>query len=109
MAWQLPPEAFGGWVPKIPDLDAYEDRALAALRQDLRDAKLNDAGVTVIPLVRNAPPAEVLCQESRDADMLVVGSRGLGGFKGLLLGSVSQECAQHALCPVVIVRAPSRV
>jgi nucleotide-binding universal stress UspA family protein len=37
------------------------------------------------------------------ADLLVVGSRGYGGFRGLLLGSVSQQCAQHAPCPVVII------
>jgi nucleotide-binding universal stress UspA family protein len=42
------------------------------------------------------------------ADMLEVGSRGLGGFRGLLLGSVIQQCAQHAQCPVVIVPAEER-
>ena len=43
----------------------------------------------------------------RIADMLVVGSRGHGGFSGLLLGSVSHQCAQQAPCPVMIVRGPA--
>ncbi len=48
--------------------------------------------------------AEALVEASRHADLLVVGSRGHGAFAGMLLGSVSQHCASHALCPVVIYR-----
>jgi nucleotide-binding universal stress UspA family protein len=62
-------------------------------------------GVAVERRVSEGAPATVLVDESRSADLLVVGSRGHGGFAGLLLGSVSQQCAQHAACPVVIVRA----
>jgi nucleotide-binding universal stress UspA family protein len=45
-----------------------------------------------------------LITAAKAADMLVLGSRGRGGFAGLKQGSVSQECAQHAACPVVIIK-----
>ena len=53
--------------------------------------------------VADPRPASALVERSKDSELLVVGSRGRGGFTGLLLGSVSQQCATHAQCPVVIV------
>lgn len=50
-------------------------------------------------------PAAILLKEAQDADMIVVGSRGHGGFASLLLGSVSQQVVHHAPCPVVVVRS----
>ena len=54
-------------------------------------------------LVRQGLPAKVLLDESNGATMLIVGSRGHGGFVGMLLGSVSATCAEHATCPVLVV------
>lgn len=49
------------------------------------------------------PPAKVLVQESRDAQLLVVGRRGRGGFLAQVMGSVSGACVAHAHCPVLVV------
>lgn len=54
-------------------------------------------------VIRNGSPARQLIAESEDAEMLIVGSRGLGGFTGLLLGSVSRSCVEHADCPVLVI------
>lgn len=62
-------------------------------------------GIRESAILGNA--AEVLLEQSRGADLLVVGSRGHGGFTGALLGSVGQHCVQHASCPVVVVRGGS--
>jgi len=58
----------------------------------------------VRPLLVEGPPARMLCRYSKSADMVVVGSRGLGGLSGLMLGSVSLQVAAYATAPVVVVR-----
>ena len=55
-------------------------------------------------MVKQGSPAKVLIEQSADADLLVVGTRGHGGFRGLVLGSVSQHVAGYAQCSVTIVR-----
>ena len=62
-------------------------------------------GVRVDGELVEGAAAPALLRAAEGAELLVVGSRGLGGFRGLLLGSVGQQCADHAPCPVVIVRA----
>jgi nucleotide-binding universal stress UspA family protein len=60
--------------------------------------------VDVRTSIEEGSPAKVLIERSQGADLLVVGSRGLEGFTGMLLGSVSQHLVAHAHCPVVVVR-----
>jgi nucleotide-binding universal stress UspA family protein len=77
-----------------------EDLVSSEIAAELRDL----SGVEVRSSIGRGSAAGVLLEAARGADLLVVGSRGLGGFAGLLLGSVSAKMASHAPCPVVIVR-----
>jgi nucleotide-binding universal stress UspA family protein len=105
-AWQfgyIGAPGFEGSLPAVGgDLAEFHEAAEAALDETLRGVVAD--GVAIERRVDQGAAAPVLIEESRDADVLVVGSRGHGGFAQLLLGSVSQQCAQHAVCPVVIVR-----
>ena len=95
-----------GFSPVIgADLGDLRRTAEVALDATLHQVAPDPNGVVVERRVVEGAPATVLVDESRLADLLIVGSRGHGGFAGLLLGSVSQQCAHHAACPVVIVHA----
>jgi nucleotide-binding universal stress UspA family protein len=101
-AWHVPPSVYGGgWAPASVDFDEFRKLAEAALVDTVEHAGAADVSVT--PILREGQPADVLCAEAADADLLVVGSRGLGGFRGLLIGSVSQQVVHHAPCPVVVM------
>jgi nucleotide-binding universal stress UspA family protein len=91
-------------LPVSRELEDFRQGAAAALDETLKEVVADADSVTIERRVDQGAPAAVLVEESRGAELLVVGSRGHGGFAQLLLGSVSQQCAQHAFCPVVIVR-----
>ena len=95
-----------GWGPGGAGLDPDGVGGTCAgdVGQGSRRAR-RTADVEVERVVDFGQPAQVLIDEARGADLLVVGSRGHGGFAGLILGSVSHQCAMHASCPVVIVHA----
>ena len=84
--------------------ETIREAAQELVERVVREEGGDDPGVDVRPLAVEDEPANALLDAARGADLLVVGSRGLGGFKGLLLGSVSHQVAQHAPCPVVIHR-----
>lgn len=81
-----------------------EEEAKEFIQTMMKDAPSTD-GLDVQWLGVPGNPAEVLIEASREATILVVGSRGVGGFIGLLMGSVSEQCVHHSYCPVLVVRA----
>ena len=100
-------DPFGSYPSLAVDVSVVQ-RAAEKLLEDVTGAVNGEADdVEIERRVVEGAAGAVLVAESRGADLLVVGSRGQARLAGLLLGSVSQQCAHHAACPVVIVRTPS--
>lgn len=98
-SWTFPPPMPGtSGLPEI-DIKGAAEEVLAEAVASLGA----DPGIEIEKEIANELAAQALVHASEGADMVVVGSRGRGGFKGLLLGSVSQQVAHHARCPIVIV------
>jgi nucleotide-binding universal stress UspA family protein len=94
-----------GYVPLDPvdlvdEVTKMQDEVIATVSDTV-----DTAGVRIEQKLLKGRAADTLIAAAEGADMLIVGNRGRGGFRGLLLGSVSQQIAHHATCPVVIVRA----
>jgi nucleotide-binding universal stress UspA family protein len=106
IAWQYPAAAGGyGWAPTgLEGSFDFQDNASKTVADAISSAVAPGSAVPVHARVVEGIPAQVLIDAADGADLLVVGSRGHGGFAEALLGSVSQHCVQHALCPVVVVR-----
>lgn len=103
MAVQLPDYA---WIDpygvRVPEEDALK-RAREKLDRML--ASVDTEGLELDPVVTAVSAPQALVDRSADCDLLVVGSRGHGGLRGLVLGSVSMQCVLHAHCPVTVVHA----
>lgn len=104
-AWFMPRDAAYGFVPA----EVFDRERLQREARDHLDGWVaqvpESADVRVERRAVEGHAARVLIEAAEGAELLVVGSRGRGGFTGLLLGSVSQQAAHHAPCPVVILRA----
>lgn len=101
--YPTPVGTFEAVVPAAIHVD-FEEEAAEILARAIKDATGGgNEDVEIRTEVVQMSPARALIRASRDADLLVIGSRGLGGFRGLLLGSVGQQCSQHAYCPLVII------
>lgn len=109
LAWQYPVAIGGlGWAPAtgVDDID-YAALASKALRDALAAVQVPPA-VHIREVVVEGNAAQALLDTAKDADLLVVGNRGHGGFADALIGSVSSRCVHHAHCPVVVVHAAPR-
>ncbi|WP_456789317.1 universal stress protein [Cellulomonas sp. P5_C5] len=100
------PELHGPAIPTLPDLPGAGLRMPAERIVDeaVRRAQEMAPGVAVSGAVITGAPEPVLMRASVHAALVMVGDRGLGGFTGLLLGSVAVELASYAQCPVLVVR-----
>ena len=103
-AWFLPPLAVGMFVPTSTDLEAMDEGAQAVADRVVASAGPFPEGVTVTAEVARGTGGFALIEASRDADLVVVGRRGRGGFSELLLGSTSAETAAHSHAPVAVIR-----
>jgi nucleotide-binding universal stress UspA family protein len=102
IAWHEPYVA-PTMTPVVADPAVFEESAERALDRALEGVDQSGEPVKIERRVVHGSAAGVLLEAAEGATMLVVGSRGRGGFAGLLLGSVSQQVVHHATCPVVII------
>jgi nucleotide-binding universal stress UspA family protein len=105
-AWSLYPTLYPETGIVASDVKELRVGVRQFVREFVADlvADSPDVDVDAVAIQGDGAPAQVLVEQAADAELLVVGSRGLGGFRELLLGSVSHQCVQHAPCPVVVIR-----
>lgn len=106
LAWHYPTAASVPPVRHVPEAVRVEteQRVQATLDQAISQAFDGQPSAGVEQVIVYGHPAETLIEASKEADLLVVGSRGHGAFTGMLVGSVSIHCVTGAFCPVVVVR-----
>ena len=97
-------------VHAYPEDTHNSEVARKAIQQIVEQAgnEIAETAPQVTVNIVTGDPAEELIKESQDADMVVVGSRGSGGFTSLLMGSVSSKVTHHAACPAVVIRGKGR-
>lgn len=106
-AWTYPYVADVAYLARASiDREEVAASAKEVLREALARVADEAKGIRIDEIVVEGSASHMLTEAAKGADLLVLGTRGHGGFSGLLLGSVSQQAAHHATCPVVIVPAP---
>lgn len=104
----VPPVGGGGFAMSMPPSLDLIDQLEAAAREEIetmaRAVRGEFPGLEVLGIVAIGAPSAVLLDAAETAELVVIGSRGRGGFRGLLLGSVGAQVAAHAGCPVAVLR-----
>jgi nucleotide-binding universal stress UspA family protein len=103
-AWFLPSLAIGVHAEIAAETEEMDAAAQAEIDHVLAAAGPPPEGVELVSEPVRGTPGFALIEESRDADLVVLGSRGHGGFSELLLGSTTAEVSAHSHCPVAVVR-----
>lgn len=103
-SWFLPALAVGMFATVAAEMESMDEGAQEIVDRVLTVAGPPPEGVRVVGEPVRGTPGFALVEASRDADLVVIGSRGRGGFAGLLLGSTSAEVASHAHSPVAVIR-----
>lgn len=104
--WDVTPVAYsGGFSPGPVVLDSAREGAQAVNRRAVQEVHRLAPSLPCEAAVGEGPAADLIVKQAEDADLVVVGNRGHGELASFVLGSVSHEVAQHASCPVVVVRS----
>ena len=106
-AWHAPGTSGAGygWATAASVGDTFDAEAAKVLDETIAEVSAHlDHPVEVLARAMPGPPSQVLLHAADGASLLVVGSRGRNGLTGMLLGSVSRHCAEHAPCSVVVAR-----
>jgi nucleotide-binding universal stress UspA family protein len=100
-----PPSWSPGYIPPLPE---WQQAVMEELGRRCTELLATTEGRPFEMHAVHAPAAKALIEASKGADLVVVGTRGRGGFSGLVLGSVAEQVVRHAYCPVTVVRAKLR-
>ena len=105
-AWEIPASVLASVVAGKEFYEEFRENAIKVAQEAAALVNEREPGVEHEEIVVEGQAAKVLLEHSEDAELMVVGRRGHGSFREMLLGSISRQVVVHAKCPLVIVPSP---